>query len=154
VQAIRVCREFKKIIKPTTSQSAFYYPCPCVTIPTNVSDKVPLPEKIFVGLSSKQLLLFLLSFNNMYVSFKLACFYYSSFIHTFYMEVNLNSQLYSHSPIYMDLPCKFVSNERITVWNHSGLLPVPRPMVLHTPVCKQNIHSKQQQHRKKPKVNI
>lgn len=98
VQAIRayiVCREFQDNNK-TTNQSAFNY-LSAPAILTNVYDKTLLKIYIYLhpmGPSFKQLLWLLLSFNNIYLSFKLDIFITYPLINiVFYMEFNLKNHL-------------------------------------------------------------
>lgn len=68
----------RNTIKPTRSQAAFSFPHACQSEQCQWK-AISLPQETSGGLSFKQVLWLLLSFNFTYMSFKLAHYYYLSF---------------------------------------------------------------------------
>lgn len=85
---ITKCRELKTKTKLTEGRSAFYYYHASEPL-NHVIDKIALSRKYFVSLSFKQSCGYTVNFNNIYISFQLACFHHLKI--GLYVEVNLES---------------------------------------------------------------
>lgn len=132
------------MMKPTDSSTCFSLSS-CAESSGGASEKILLPKKSFVGLSSKQFLWLLLRFNNICVVFRLARLCYlplneHCILHgSYWRNPQLLNQLLTHGDT-LTYVCSQTTVPRIQNWWSSLLVRKslhPIPVLLHIPEFKQ-----------------